>query len=72
MYLGICLTKLISFPSTGDSVPDPMELGRPGGVLTRAVRATVPGLMGKRFMSSVRITDCSHWVVTQRQAHIQS
>lgn len=48
-----------------------MELGRPGCVLAGTVRTTVPGLVGERFLSGVRLADGGHRFTAKRQAHVQ-
>jgi len=48
-----------------------VELNWPGCVLVRTIRATVPRLVGERFLSGVRVADGGHWVAAQRQAYVQ-
>lgn len=59
------------FSSTGDPVSYFVELERPGGVHAGTVRTTVPGLVGERFLSRVRVTNGGHGVAAQRQAYVQ-
>jgi len=70
-YTHSTLTKRIIFPSTGNPVPDPVELKWLSCVFVRAIRATVSGLVGERFLSGVRVADSGHWVAAQRQTYVQ-